>query len=201
MKLTGIALAALTAASALGAAPAFAADGPLMVRVGVHNVDPKSDNGNLGVDVDSKVGLTFNVDWYLTPNLAIDVLAALPFEHDITAGGSKIGSTKHLPPTVSLQYHFLPGARINPYVGAGINYTMFFEDKLDNSSSSFELDNSFGLAAQAGVDFALDPARRWVVGVDLRYIDIDTDAKINGSKAGTVEIDPLVYGVNVGYRF
>lgn len=207
MKPTGFALAALAAASVLGAAPAFAADSPLMVRVGVHNVDPKSDNGSLAggaldVEVDSQVGPTFNINWYFTPNLALDVLAALPFKHDISVNnGALTGSTKHLPPTVSLQYHFMPSGSIDPYLGLGVNYTMFWEDKIDNGGPGLELDNSFGLAAQVGVDFALDAARKWVVGVDARYIDIDADATVGGADVGTVEIDPLAYGVNLGYRF
>lgn len=209
MKPTGFALAALAAASVLGAAPAFAADSPLMIRVGVHNVDPKSDNGSLAggaldVEVDSKVGPTFNIDWYFTPNLSLDILAALPFKHDIVINGETVGEATHLPPTVSLQYHFMPGGSIDPYLGLGVNYTMFWDTKLNKGSLNgvpLDLDNSFGLAAQAGVDFALDAARKWVVGVDVRYIDIDSDASSNGADLGTVEIDPLAYGVNVGYRF
>lgn len=207
MSNKGFALAAaLTAVSALGAAQAYAAERPLMIRVGMHNVDPKSDNGSLAggaldVQVDSQVGPTVNINYAFTPNLVLDVLGALPFKHDIALNGSKAGSTKHLPPTVSLQYHFAPGAKIDPYVAAGLNYTMFWEDKLDNSNASFELKNSWGLAGQVGVDFALDNARTWVLGVDLRYIDIDSDAYVNGDKVGTVNIDPLAYGVNLGYRF
>ena len=85
-------------------------------------------------------------------------------------------------------------------MGLGVNYTMFWETKLD-AGVPLDLDTSFGLAAQVGVDFALDASRKWVVGVDARYIDIDTDASSNGTDLGTVEIDPLAYGVNLGYRF
>ncbi|MEQ1437840.1 OmpW family outer membrane protein [Fontimonas sp. SYSU GA230001] len=199
MKRTGSTLAALAAAAVLGTGSAFAADSPLLVRVGAHNVDPKSDNTDIGVSVDSRLGPTFNIDWYFTPHLALDILAALPFKHDLTANGDKIGSATHLPPTVSLQYHFAPGGRIDPYVALGVNYTMFWDTKLDDGTA-LDLDNSFGLAGQIGVDFAVAP--KWVVGADLRYIDIDTDADIgNGAVKTTVEIDPLVYGINVGYRF
>ncbi len=195
----------LAAASLFAGAQAFAGESPLMIRVGAHNVDPKSDNGSLAggaldVEVDSQIGLTLNIDYYLTPNLAVDVLGALPFKHDISLNGAKAGSTVHLPPTVSLQYHFMPNGKIDPYVGAGINYTMFWESKLDNGTP-LDLDNSWGLAGQVGVDFALDQARNWVIGVDLRYIDIDTDASSNGTDLGTVNIDPIVYGANLGYRF
>lgn len=198
MKRKGFALAAL-AAAVLGAGTAFAADSPLLVRVGAANVAPKSDNTDIGVEVDNQFGPTFNIDWYFTPNIALDVLAALPFEHDLTADGDKIGSATHLPPTVSVQYHLLPSGRIDPYVGVGVNYTMFWDTKLDDGTA-LDLDNSFGLAGQVGVDFTVAP--KWVVGADVRYVDIDTDANIgNGAVKTVVEIDPLVYGINVGYRF
>jgi outer membrane protein len=205
VKRKGFALATLAAAAVLGTGSAFAASSPLLVRVGAHNVAPKSDNGSLAggaldVEVESQVGPTFNIDWYFTPNIALDVLAALPFDHDIKLNGDKAGSATHLPPTISVQYHFLPSGRIDPYAAIGVNYTMFWDTKLDNGTP-LDLDNSFGLAGQVGVDFAVDAARRWVVGMDLRYIDIDTDASSDGTDLGTVEIDPLAYGINVGYRF
>lgn len=209
MKMTGISVALLTAVAAaamMGSTPAQAESGKWMFRVGAHNVDPKSDNGSLAggaldVSVDSAIGPTFNIDYFVTPNIAIDVLAALPFEHDINLNGAKAGSTKHLPPTVSVQFHFNPEGSIDPYAAVGINYTAFWEDKLDNSAASFELDDSWGLAAQAGVDFALTSNHKWVLGVDVRYISIETDAKVGGADVGTVEIDPLAYGLNIGYRY
>lgn len=208
MEHTGITFAIL-AAAVLGTGAAFAADGPLLVRVGAHKVAPKSDNGSLAggaidVEVDGAIGPTFNIDWYFTPNLALDILAALPFEHDIKTSGAVngTGSATELPPTVSLQYHFAPGRRFDPYVAVGVNYTMFWDTRLkadDGTPVPLDLDNSFGLAGQVGVDFAVAP--KWVVGVDLRYMDIDTDASSDGADLGTVEIDPLAYGINVGYRF
>lgn len=205
MTTRNILASALALGAALGASTTAAGDG-WMIRAGVHNVDPKSDNGSLlggaaDVTVDSSIGPTVNIDYYLTPNLAVDILGALPFKHDISLNGAKAGSTQQLPPTVSLQYHFMPGAPIDPYVAAGLNYTLFWEDKLDGEGApGLELDPSFGLAAQIGADIKLDKAGKWVAGVDLRYIDIDSDATVGGSAAGTVNIDPLAYGVNIGYR-
>lgn len=201
----------MVAATALATASAPALAGPLLLRVGVHNAQPKSDNGSLAggaidVDVDGQAGLTLNIDYYLTPNVAIDVLGALPFKHDISTSGAlnAKGEATHLPPTVSLQYHFLPDRAVDPYVGVGVNYTTFWDTKLQAEGGGgvpLDLDDSWGLAAQVGVDFAIDAARQWVVGADVRYIDIDTDASSDGADLGTVEIDPLAYGVNLGYRF
>ncbi len=201
----GSALAAALALATAAAVPSAFAEGPLLLRIGGHNVAPKSDNGELAggalaVDVESRPGVTFNVDWYFTPHVALDVLAALPFEHDIRLNGVKAGSARQLPPTVSVQYHFMPSRRFDPFVSAGINYTTFWDTKLDDGTP-LDLDDSWGLAAQAGVDYTLDAARRWVVGADIRYIDIDTEASSDGTGLGTVKIDPLAYGMTVGYRF
>ncbi len=123
-------------------------------------------------------------------------------------GLGKVGSTKHLPPTLSLQYHFLPDAKFQPYVGAGINYTIFFDDEADGVlESAFDgdlsiEDDSFGFAAQIGADWML--GERWFLNADLRYIAIDTEAKVKigaDTLEANVNIDPWVYGLNVGFKF
>jgi len=192
------------AACALCAMTAQAGESPWMVRVGVHNVDPGSDSSTAvgKVGVDSAASLTLNLDYAFTPNLVLDVLGAYPFKHDITLEGvGKIGSTSDLPPTVTLQYHFLPQGKFDPFVGVGFNYTTFFDSDTNSKvgNAKLDLDDSFGYAVQAGVDTKL--MDNWVLGVDVRYIDIDTDAKVGGTKIGTVNIDPIAYGVNLGYRF
>lgn len=114
---------------------------------------------------------------------------------------TQVGKTKHLPPTLSLQYHFAPQATLRPYVGVGLNYTLFFEEKTQGAlaGTKLELDPSFGLAGQVGVDVALNDL--WFVNADVRYIDIDSDAKLNGASLNTVNIDPYVIGVSIGRRF
>ena len=195
-------LTAATALTTLHSAPALAGvESPWLVRGGLSLVDPGSDNGQLSIgeiDVDSRVGPSLNVAYYFSPNWAVDVLGALPFKHDLALNGSEIGNAKHLPPTVTLQYHLRPSQTIQPFVGLGLNYTFFMEETL-SSGNRLDLDNSFGLAAQAGVDLMLN--RHWRLGMDLRYIDIDTDARVDGQAVGTVNIDPLVYSLNLGYRF
>ena len=173
----------------------------LVLRAGIHDVDPKSDN-NPVVHVDSNATLSLGATWYLTPNLTLDLLGALPFKHDIklNSGGQKVASTKQLPPTLDLQYHFNPKGAFDPYVGAGINYTLFFDEQTTGplAGTSLSLNNSFGVAVQAGCDIAL--AGDWVLGIDVRWIQIKTEAKVNGTSVGDVNIDPMVYGLTIGKR-
>lgn len=198
--------AALVLATA--ALPALAQSaGDWTLGVGIHAVDPKSDNGRLAggtldvdVDRDFKPSLTF--EYFVRDNLGVEVLAAWPFEHDINmAGLGRVGSTKQLPPTVSLQYHFNGQGRISPFVGAGINYTAFFSEDTTGAlaGSKLKLDDSWGLAAHAGVDFAV--GQRGAIRIDARWIDIDSDVSLDGAKLGTVAIDPIVYGAAYVMKF
>lgn len=189
------------------ALPAFAQDaGQWTFSVGAHQVNPKSDNGSLAgntldVEVGSNVRPTVTAEYFVRDNLGIEVLAALPFQHDIDIKGlGKVGSTKHLPPVVSLQYHFGKG-NVKPFVGAGINYTYFFSESTTGAlaGSKLSLDNSWGLAAHAGIDFKVGD--KGAIRVDARWIDIDTDVKLNGAGLGTVNIDPLVYGAAYVFNF
>ncbi len=189
------------------ALPAFAQDaGQWTFSVGAHQVNPKSDNGSLAgntldVEVGSNVRPTVTAEYFVRDNLGIEVLAALPFQHDIDIKGlGKVGSTKHLPPVVSLQYHFGKG-NVKPFVGAGINYTYFFSESTSGAlaGSKLSLDNSWGLAAHAGIDFKVGD--KGAIRVDARWIDIDTDVKLDGANLGTVNIDPLVYGAAYVFNF
>ena len=198
-----IAPLALAALCAFAAPAAFAqSKGTITVGVGAHNVAPKSDNGSLvngtlHVDVGSNVRPTITGEYFMADNLGLEVIAALPFQHDIKIDGlGKVGSTKHLPPTVSLNYHFgAPQATVKPYVGAGLNYTLFFSDKAEGAlaGSDLSLKNSFGLGLQAGIDFKVGNG---AIRLNVRKIDIDTDVKLDGADIGTVNIDPTVYGVH-----
>ena len=186
----------------LAAAPgAFAqSQGDWTVGLGVHNVDPKSDNGHLAggtlpVEVGSNTRPTVTFEYFVRDNLGIEVLASWPFAHDIDISGlGNVGSTKHLPPTMSLQYHFNGHGKVRPFVGAGLNYTTFFSEDASGAlaGSDLELDDSWGLAAHVGIDFKVSD--RSAIRVDARWMDIDTDVKLDGANLGTVNIDPLVYG-------
>jgi outer membrane protein len=189
------------------AAPAFAQEaGEWTFSVGAHQVNPKSDNGSLvggalDVEVDSGVSATFTAEYFIRENLGIEILASLPFKHDINIDGlGRVGSTKHLPPTVSLQYHFGDG-NVKPFVGAGVNFTKFFSEDTTGAlaGADLDLDDSWGLAAHAGIDFKV--GENGAIRIDARWIDIDTDVSLEGADIGTVEIDPLVYGAAYVFKF
>ncbi|RDI99128.1 hypothetical protein DVT68_11665 [Dyella solisilvae] len=199
----------LVIAAALGAvaAPAAHADtnDNWVVRFGVHAVDPKSDNGTLAgarASITTSVRPSASLEYMFTPNLGVDVLAAWPFQHDVKLSGlGKVAQTKQLPPTVGLNYHFLPDSAVSPFIGVGLNYTNFFDTKGAGAlnGASVSIANSWGVAAHAGLDVKLSP--KWIFTADLRWVDIESDVKVNGAKVGTAKIDPLVYGVSLGYRF
>lgn len=191
---------ALVAAGSL-AAPALAQSaGDMTLGFGVGYVNPKSDNGTVAggaTEIGDNTRPAFTFEYFIRDNIGIELLAALPFKHDIYVGGAKAGVTKHLPPTVSVNYHFPTGGAIKPFVGVGVNYTTFFEDT--SPLGKLDIEDSWGLAAHLGMDYAI--SEKGAVRFDVRYIDIDSDVKLNGAKVGKVEIDPLVVGVSYVMKF
>jgi|TARA_R110000772_G_scaffold141114_7_gene250506 outer membrane protein len=225
-QVTKLALAAVVAGMAVNAA-AYE-QGDWILRAGAVTVAPDEDSDSIvlptapptvlpGVSVDNDTQLSIIPVYMVTDNWAIEVLAATPFEHDITVDGVGIpaGSIKHLPPTVSMQWYPRGGQKgWQPYVGAGVNYTFIFDEKVDPAlagalngllgatEADLSLDDSFGLAAQVGVDIPLSD--NWAINAAVWYIDIDTTAKIRtdvGTVAFDVDIDPWVYNVGIAYRF
>lgn len=169
-------------------------------RIGAHDIIPSEDTSLAAgkVSVKNKVTPTLNLDYRFCEHLEVDVLGSLPVTHDILLNGSKIGSTQHLPPTVTLRWHPLnASSAVDPYVGVGVNYTMFRNES--SSLGSLKLDNTVGVAAAVGIDWNLN--KHWLVGVDGRYIKIEPKAHLNGGDLGTVKINPFVAGVTLGYRF
>lgn len=209
-------LGMLASGSALAYQP-----GDFIIRAGVASVQPNEDSGNLkldgtalpgtkaGVDNDEQLGLTFT--YMVTSNWGVGLLAATPFEHDITAKGVGVdaGSVKHLPPTLTVQYFPLDASsRWQPYVGLGVNYTLFFDENVDSElegmfgPGDLKLDDSWGWAGQLGVDYLLDD--HWLLNASVWYLDIDTDATFKFAAnrvTANVDIDPWVYMLGVGYRF
>ena len=198
------------------------ANANLSVNIGAIHVNPDSSSSaineaptlGLGVDSNTQLGITF--DYALNDNWVIELVAATPFSHDITGedglAGAGIGKTKHLPPTLLAQYHFGDAsAAFRPFIGAGLNYTIFFDEQagadlkatLGTDDVEIKLDDSFGLAAQAGFNYSLNET--WGVHGMVSLIDIDTDATVyaNGTKAltSTVNIDPVVFMLGLKYKF
>src|SRR5690606_34097860 len=197
MRRTLFTAALLAAAPAAPLAQAHQA-GTIIVRAGAITVDPREDSGAISTAVtgslagssatlDSDTQLGLNFAYMVTDNIGIELLAATPFSHDVGVKGlgapldGKFGSIKHLPPTVSVVYYPLDNnSAFKPYVGAGVNFTWFFDEDLSSSAEAngfdgLSLDNSWGLAAQVGADYMLSD--NWMVNAQIRYIDIETTGK------------------------
>lgn len=203
----GITMTRITSALALTTAlvalsgPAFAqSQGDWTVGVGIANVNPKSDNGTLAggaTTINDNTQLSLTVEYFIRDNLGIELLAATPFSHDITIAGVGEAETKHLPPTLSLNYHLPTKSKWKPYAGIGINYTTFFEEQ--TSLGSLKLDDSWGVAAQIGLDYQVSD--NGALRINARWMDIDTKAYLDGAFIGKAEIDPVVLGVSYVHRF
>ncbi|WP_299670854.1 OmpW family outer membrane protein [uncultured Roseobacter sp.] len=191
----------LSSALAVCALPAFAqSQGDLTFGIGVGSVNPKSGNGtvaNVEADIASDEAITLTLEYFIRDYIGIELLAATPFEHNINLPGVGTARTKHLPPTLSVNYHFTNASPWKPYVGLGINYTTFFEEEL--GANTLELDDSFGISAQVGVDYKISETG-WL-RANIRWFDIDTDASLNGADIGTAEIDPFLFGVAYVHKF
>lgn len=205
MKTLTRSVLATSLALVMGAAAqtASAAAGDFLLRFGGANVSPNDGSSGVvpkdAVGVDSGSSVFFAGSYMVSDQVGVELLAALPFDHDVTLkGAGKIAEVSHLPPTLSVTYDFSPGSNIRPYVGVGINYTTFSDEKATAVISSIELDDSWGLALQAGIDADIND--KWFFNASLRYIDIETTAKTNLGNID-VDINPWVVSIGVGTRF
>lgn len=187
------------------AGQASAQESNWLVRARAVHIDPadKADPvGGVGasdrISVENKTIPEVDISYFFTKNIAAELVLTYPQKHEVYLDGKSIGTFKHLPPSLMAQYHFTPEKTISPYLGLGINWTTFSKNKLLNGQGSLEHD-SFGLAAQAGVDFKLD--KNWSLNVDVKKVQIRSDVMIAGTKVSKVKVDPVLLGVGVGYRF
>ena len=198
------ACAALSTLAHVSAAQAAPAEGPWLVRVRAVNLDPANkDSTGLDLSINSKVIPELDISYFITPNIAAELILTVPQKQDIRSGNTRIGSLKHLPPTLTLQYHFLPEATVRPYVGAGVNYTRFssvhFAPAVQTALQPGVEKDSWGWALQAGVDFKI--ADNLYLNLDVKKVQIRTDISSFGAKAGTFKVDPVLVGVGLGWRF
>lgn len=218
MKTTGFA-AILGLAAGLMAAPVPASAGdflagpsdgrsPWMVRVRGLAVIPDEDaNTSVAggdVSIDNQVVPEVDFTYFLDDHFALELILATT-NHDVrgkgTLAGANLGDVWLLPPTLTLQYHFNITDQIKPYVGAGVNYTIFYGVD-DGAFVDIEYDDSFGVALQAGVDIAIDD--HWGVNFDVKKLFLNTDVKVNtgaGIIRADVDIDPWIIGAGISYRF
>ena len=174
-------------------------EGPWMVRARAVHLD--SDNGDstgLGLAMNNKWMPELDVSYFFSPNVALELVLTVPQKQTLTSSAlnAKVGTFKHLPPTLLAQYHF-PMNGFKPYVGAGINYTRF--SSVDLLPGVTMDKDSWGGALQVGVDIPL--TKGVYLNLDLKKVMIRTDVKIAGAKIGEFKADPLLFGIGVGMRF
>lgn len=213
-------LLAMAATTALAATPAQAAAGDILVRLRGIMVAPNEESGSIlpafpgeRVKVDNSIMPEIDVTYMATDHIGFELIAATT-KHSAsgrtgtTGGIGRLASTWVLPPTLTAQYHFLPEGHVRPYVGAGVNYTLFYNEKASDGledavgATRVHMSDSFGLAAQAGMDIYLTD--RLFLNLDVKYIDIDTRARLHTTAAGEqsvkISLDPLVFGVGLGVK-
>ncbi len=179
-----------------GLAPAHAQDGGAwLVRTRALYVGPNASSSPSGLDVDGDAVAEVDITYFLARRIGLELVLATAAQ-EVHAGGSSLGTVNHLPPTLTLQYHFPPVGDLLPYVGAGVNYTNFYSKS--GGLKEFELEDSFGLAGQVGADIGL--WSRVVFNVDAKYVNIETDVNSDGDKAFHLKINPLLIGAGLGYR-
>ena len=214
-------LLAAAGAAVFASVPAQAKQGDILVRLRGIVVAPNEKSGSVlpafpgeKVSIDNAVAPEIDVTWMASDHIGFELIAATT-KHSAsgrtgtTGSIGKLASTWVLPPTLTAQYHFLPDAPVRPYVGAGVNYTLFYSEDASGALESavgqtkVHMSDSFGWAAQAGVDIDLND--RLFLNIDVKYIDIDTTARLSTTAAGVqkvhIDLDPLVFGIGVGMRF
>lgn len=188
--------------------------GEFFMRAGTATVRPTegSDNvlGSLGsFNVNNNTQLGITMTWMATENIGVELLAATPFRHRVGTGPTgDIATVRHLPPTLMAQWYFGDSqSKWRPYLGAGVNYTTFFDEKFNDTGkaaglSDLSLKDSWGVAGQAGVDYLLN--RNWLLNMSVWWMDIDTDVrfKYQGQQQSvSTRLDPWVFMFSAGYRF
>lgn len=207
-RLSTTAIATLAVLGAVAAAPAAAAheaQGNWMVRLRGTYLDMagKSDPiGGVGasdrITVNNKWIPELDVTYFFTPHIAAELVLTVPQKQNVYLDGNKIGSFTHLPPTLLVQYHFIPNGTFRPYVGAGLNFTRIWG--ADIANNSLTLDSwSVAPALQIGMDYKL--TKNWFLNADIKKVWLSSDVKAAGVKVSNVSLDPWLFSMGVGYRF
>lgn len=192
------------AATTLALQPAFADEGPLLVRVrAVHLDSANKDSTGLGLTINNKTFPEVDFSWFFAPNIAAELILTYPQKQTIYAKGTEIGSLKHLPPTLTLQYHFNPTGSFRPYIGAGVNYTNFssvnFDPAVQAALHPGIKHSSWGAAWQIGADIEL--TKGTYLNLDVKKVDLQTTIYSSGAEAGKFKVNPTLASVGLGWRF
>lgn len=173
------------------------------VRIRAIDVVPdESSSVNIGghVNVTNKVTPEFDISYFFTDNISAELIVATSKHHLTYSGGADLGSVWVLPPTVTLQYHFTPDRVFSPYLGAGLNYSVFYNEAHGPAFNDLKVGNGVGYALQAGADYWLD--KNWGLNIDVKRIFLNVDATLNnGAVRAHVDLDPWVMGTGISYRF
>lgn len=206
-RAVSLALAGMAMAGTVGAVRAD--EGALLVRARIVNLQMTNTSEAIpslsvpadAIEVNDKTIPEVDITYFFTKNIAAELILTYPQKQEVTLSGTKIGTFKHLPPTLTAQYHFLPDGMVRPYVGVGFNYTRISSVSLNVPGvGALDLDkSSIGPAAQIGVDVKI--ADNLFLNVDIKKIYINSDVKAGGTKVSEVKLNPLAIGVGIGYRF
>ena len=191
--------AAVAIAAALFALPLSASAQNWMIGARALYVSPNASSSIGGLDVDAAWWAEVDFTYFFTKNIAVELIAGWN-SHEVTLNGQSLGKVGVLPPTLTVQYHFTDLGKLKPYLGAGLNYTYFYDNDLANDTLHIK-DNSFGGALQAGFDYEV--AKNWYLNGDVKYVWMNTDVIVNatGATLGGLDINPWIFGVGVRYRF
>ncbi|MEH6404106.1 MAG: OmpW family protein [Sneathiella sp.] len=211
-KLIALALLATTAITSSTALVSAKEQGDFLVRMRGIAVMPNTDGSTDAIggsaDIDDAYVPEVDFSYFFTDNIAAELILATT-KHTVGVSGTALGRDVDLgdvwllPPTLTVQYHFQPKSAFSPYIGAGLNYTFFYNEDSGNDPAvtSVSYDNNIGYALQAGFDYEFSD--RWVLNFDVKKLFLKTDVKVNGGaiNANDVDVDPWIVGIGFGYRF
>jgi outer membrane protein len=187
------------------------AQNPWSVRLRVtylETVDKSPAFSALGIDfaenaisVSDKFIPEIDIEYAFSNTLSAELVLTIPQKHSVNlAGVGRLGSFRHLPPSLMIKYSPALEGAFRPYLGAGANFTLIFDDDLEVAGVPLKLENySMGGAVQAGFDYRVND--RWDFNMDVKRAVIRTDVLAGGNKLTAAKLDPWLYAVGLRYRF
>ena len=191
-------LMVMAASALLASSNVFAEAGNWMARVRAVNIAPHNSSSPVaGAELSSKTIPEVDFSYFFTDNISAELILTYPQKHTVSLNGASLGTLKELPPTLLVQYHFMPGSSFSPYVGAGLNYTIYSSVNLAPGLSTSR--SSTGGALQVGFDVPIN--KNLSFNVDLKKVYMKIDVNNAGAYLTTLKIDPVLFGVGLGWKF